>query len=343
MKKALIIRYGAYGDGLIITPAVRRLKEMGYYTLLRGSDRVQEVFENNPYLDEFILHDKNMPREDLPEHWKELKKTVGPEDKWVNFCESIECNVALHPINPAYNYPKKERFELCNKSYYDETERWAGLEGCQKLPELYFKPEELVAAKSYLQNFPSGTINILWQLSGSGRQKVYPWTDYVVGELLKNYENIHIITTGDERCQLLESVEDIQITNLSGRIKARIAMCLTQFVDLVISPDTGVLHASGCYETPKIGLLGHTTRTNITKYFINDYSLEAECACAPCFRLIYDHEIQCPRDFVTGAAWCMSEGLSPTRLYDQILKVIGHKFIKRNQKVYEKNSIVQKV
>lgn len=327
MKKALIIRYGAYGDGLIITPAVRRLKELGYHTILYGSQRMKEIFENNPYLDEFIMHDKNMPRENLPEHWEELQKTVGPEDKWVNFSESIECNVALHPINPGYNYTKKERFDLCNKNYYDATEEWAKLEGCQKLPELYFTPFELEEAQKYLKK---EHINILWQLSGSGRQKVYPWTDYVIGELLKNFENIQIITTGDERCQLLESVEDSQITNLSGRISTRIAMCLTQFVDLVISPDTGVLHASGCYATPKIGLLGHTTRTNITKYFKNDYSLEAQCACAPCFRLIYDSEIQCPRDFVTQAAWCMSEGISPERLYDRIIGITGEKARRRS-------------
>ena len=326
MKKALIIRYGAFGDNLLITPAVRRLKEMGYYTILRGSQRSKEVFENNPYLDEFILHDKDMPSGDLPDHWKELQKELGPEDKWINFCESIECNVALHPINPSYNYTKKERFDLCNRNYYDATEVWAGLEGCQKLPELYFTDGEVLEAKKHLK---SDHINILWQLSGSGRQKVYPWSDYVIGELLKNFENIHIITTGDERCQLLESVEDKQITNLSGRIPVRIAMCLTQFVDLVISPDTGVLHASGCYETPKIGLLGHTTRTNITKYFKNDFSLEAECACAPCMRLIYDHEIQCPIDFVTKAAWCMAEGISPERLYGRIGSVLGSKARKR--------------
>jgi len=326
VKTALIIRYGAYGDGIIITPAVKRLKEMGYHTVLHGSERMKDVFENNPYLDEFIMHDKNMSREDLPDHWEMLKESLGPDDKFINFSESIECNVALHPINPSYNYTKKERFDLCNINYYDATEKWAGLEGCQKLPELYFTSLEDQEAKKHLKG---DHINILWQLSGSARQKVYPWSDYVIGELLKNFENIHVITTGDERCQLLESIEDIQITNLSGRIPVRIAMCLTQFVDLVISPDTGVLHASGCFNTPKIGLLGHTTRTNITKYFIHDYSLEAQCACAPCFRLIYEHEIQCPRDFVTKAAWCMAEGISPERLYDRIISIVGEKARRR--------------
>ena len=294
--------------------------------MLNTNKRGGEVFINNPNIDEIIYHQEEMLKEDLPKHWDKMKKELNPEDKFINFSESIECNVAFHPIQPQYNYTKRERFELANKNYYDETEKWAGLEGCQKLPELYFIPSELEEAKKYIR---PGAYNILWQLSGSGKQKVYPWSDFVIGELLKNFKNLHIITTGDERCQLLESIEDPQITNLSGRIPVRIAMCLTQFVDLVVSPDTGILHAAGCYSTPKVGLLGHTTRTNITKYFLNDFSIEAECACAPCMRLIYEFDIQCPIEVVSHAAWCMAEGIKPERLYDRICSVIGDKAERR--------------
>jgi ADP-heptose:LPS heptosyltransferase len=307
--KALVIRYGAYGDMIIITPVIKKLKEEGYYVILNTNKRGKEVFENNPYVDEIMEHDEKMSIDKLPDHWDKIKKEVSP-DKFINFSESIECNVALHPI---------QRFERCNKNYYDETEKWAKLNGCQKIPELFFTSSELEEARSKVA---AGKFNILWQLSGSGRQKVYPWSDYVIGEILKNHKDIHIITTGDERCQMLESIEDPDITNLSGKIPVRIAMCLTQFVDLVVSPDTGILHAAGCYTVPKIGLLGHTTIENITKYFINDYSLEAECACAPCFRLIYDHDIQCPIEFVTHAAWCQAEGIKPERLYGRINEVI---------------------
>jgi ADP-heptose:LPS heptosyltransferase len=302
------------GDMLIMTPAIKRLKELGYYVILHTGKRGREVFENNPNVDEYIDHDEAMPVDELPKFWDKLKEDIKP-DKFINFSESLECNVAFHPIQPQYNYTKKERFALGNRNYYDVTEEWAGLEGCQKLPELYLTSTELLTAQKYLL---SDHFNILWQLSGSGRQKVYPWTDYVMGEILKNFEKVHFITTGEEKCQMLESIEDPQITNLSGRIPIRIAMAMTQFVDLVISPDTGILHASGCYATPKIGLLGHTTIENITKYFLNDFSLEAECACAPCFRLIYDHEIQCPIEFVTHAAWCQAEGIKPERLYERI-------------------------
>lgn len=317
-KKALIVRYGAYGDMLMITPALKKLKEEGYYVVLNTAKKGKEIFENNPNVDEFIIHDSNMHIDDLPGHWDKLKKEIKP-DKFINFSESIECNVAFHPVQPQYNYTKAERFALCNKNYYDATEKWAGLEGCQKLPELYFTPSELEEANKYIK---PDKFNILWQLSGSGMQKVYPWTDYVIGEVLKNHKDIQFITTGDERCQLLESIEDENITNLSGRVSVRLAMCLTGLVDLVISPDTGVLHAAGCYPTPKIGLLGHTTRTNITKYFLNDYSIESVCDCAPCMRLIYDSEIQCPIETLTRATWCMAEGIPPERVYGTINEII---------------------
>ena len=319
--KALVIRLGAYGDMLIITPVLKRLKELGYYVVLNTNKRGKEALQENPNVDEIILHDENMQIDNLPDHWKKLKEEIKP-DKFINFSESLECNVALHPIQPQYNYTKKERIALCNRNYYDETEKWAKLEGCQKLPELFFLPSELEEARKHIR---AGKFNILWQLSGSGHQKVYPWSDYVIGEVLKNHKDIHFLTTGEEKCQLLESIEDPDITNLAGRIPVRIAMALTGLVDLVVSPDTGVLHASGCYETPKIGLLGHTTIENITKHFKNDYSIEAECDCAPCMRLIYDHDIQCPIECVTHAAWCMSEGIKPEKLYDRIKSIIEKK------------------
>lgn len=323
MPKALVVRYGAYGDMIMITPVIKKLKELGYYVILNTSQRGKDIFELSNLVDEFIYHDDKMPVDALNNHWDKLKEEYKP-DKFINFTESIECNVAMHPINPEYIYPKKERFARCNKNYYDVTEEWAGITGCQKLPILWFAPEEEATAKSYIKE---GKFNVLWQLSGSGKQKIYPWTDYVIGELIKNYPNTHVITTGDLKCQLLESITDENITNLAGRVPIRVALALTKYVDLVISPDTGMLHASGCYSTPKIGLLGHTNKENITKYFINDYSLEADCACAPCFRLVYEHDIQCPVEPVTRAAWCMSEGLDPFRVYNRIVEVInaGHK------------------
>jgi ADP-heptose:LPS heptosyltransferase len=317
VKKALVVRYGAFGDALNITPVLKKLKQEGYEVTANVNKRTEEVLRHNPNIDKFIMHDESIPIDSLSEHWDKLKKETE-HDKFINFSESIECNVALHPINPEYIYPKYERFERCNKNYYEVSEKWAGLEGCQTIPEFFPTEEEKEKA---LKLVKPEMFNILWSLSGSGKQKVYPWAEYVMGQILKDYEDVNIITIGDMRSQLLETLIDERIVNLSGEISMRDSMTLTKYVNLVIAPDTGVLHASGCYETPKIGLLGHTNKENITKHFINDFSLEAECACSPCFHLIYDHDVQCPVDVVTRAAWCMAYGIAPERLCDQIKKV----------------------
>jgi ADP-heptose:LPS heptosyltransferase len=296
MPIALLVRYGAYGDALNITPVIKKLHEDGYEVIVNVNKRTEEVLRHNPHISRFIMHDESVPIDKLEAVWDKVK-AENPHDKYINFSESIECNVALHPINPEYIYPKYERYERCNRNYYDVTERWAGLDGCVKRPEFYYTEAEEKEAVQYIK---PGKFNILWALSGSGKQKVYPWAEYVIGQILKDYTDVQIITIGDLRSQLLETLQDERITNLSGEIPMRISMILTKFVDLVISPDTGVLHASGCYDTPKIGILGHTNIENITKYFTNDYSIEAEVPCAPCFHLIYDHDVQCPVDVILG-------------------------------------------
>jgi ADP-heptose:LPS heptosyltransferase len=113
MNKVLVIRYGAYGDMINITPVIKRLKELGYYIVLNTGDRGEEIFRYCPHIDEFIIHDKDTPLDDLNEHWEKLKEQVKP-DRVINFSESIECNCALHPINPEYIYPKPERYARGN-------------------------------------------------------------------------------------------------------------------------------------------------------------------------------------------------------------------------------------
>jgi ADP-heptose:LPS heptosyltransferase len=323
MKKALIIRPGAYGDCIIITPLFRLLKERGYHVIYHCGKRGLDVTKHNPYIDEYIEYTKEGQKNDnCDQEWKELENKISPA--WCrNFAESIEVNISVHPKSAAYNYPKNEQLPRVKQNFYDATMIWAGLEERGLRPELFFDKQEERDIQKYLR---PKSFNIVWGLAGSGHHKAYPWVDYVIGELIKNYPNIHIITVGDERCQILEyNKPHPLITSLSGKTSWRESMLLTKFADLVVSPDTGILHASGAFSTPKIGILGHTTKQNITKYFKNDYSLEAieeECECAPCNKLIYDNKLQCPIDNLNGASWCMSKGHPPLRLYHQILKVM---------------------
>ena len=58
MKRALIIRLGAYGDMIIISPVLTRLKELGYYIILNTGARGKDVYKHDDRVNEFIIHDE---------------------------------------------------------------------------------------------------------------------------------------------------------------------------------------------------------------------------------------------------------------------------------------------
>ena len=318
-KTVLISRPAAFGDVIITTPVIKKLYDQGYNIIYYTTERGEEVLRNNPYITKLIVKKKtDVPPEKYDGYLKTLQDTYKTE-RLIDFSQCIETKIAMHPRNPEYVYPKETRIKICNKNYYEYTMEHAGLEYDIKdlIPQLFFSESEEETARQYLRK---DKFNILWCLTGSGSNKTYPHAHQVWEWITAEHDDIHIITIGDAKCQLLESLKHPNITNLAGLIPMRTSMCLTKLTDLVISPDTGVLHASGAYETPKIGLLGHTNRENITKHFRHDYSFESKSPCAPCFRIIYHADLICPRDDEWNACWCMLK-ISQSELYDRILKV----------------------
>lgn len=268
-----------------------------------------EVLKLNPHIHKLIQHDEDTPVDRLSDNIDYVRRK-NKCDKVLDFSESIEVALSQHPRSPNYKLPKAERFARFNRNFYEYSfehvsENWQGVD---LLPELFFDEHELKEARKYIKP----EFNVLLGLSGSGTNKVWPWTEDFAYKLCDDFPDIHIITVGDEKCRLIEPERPGRITNLSGKIPMRMSMALTGLVDLVIAPDTGIIHASGCYDTPKICLLGHNTKECITKHFKNDYSIEADqklAPCSPCLYLIYNMKLQCPLHEVTKSSVCMADGI----------------------------------
>lgn len=343
--RILIFRSGAYGDVLITTPIVRYLKSQGHEIVYVTSNRGMEVLKNNPHIERLIQHKEETKIEDLAANIEGLRKKFKCE-KVIDFSESIEVALSQHPRSPNYKLPKLERIARFNTNFYEYSFQHVGwkfiqmsysypdgkyfLSAEQCRPELFFDRHELYdvrdegrhEAVDYIDEFK---FNILLGMSGSGGNKAWPWMETFALAVCEKYQNVHIITVGDEKCRLIEPELEGRITNLSGKIPMRMSMELTSLVDLVIAPDTGIAHAAGCYDTPKIILLGHNTIETITKHFTNDYSVEADpelAPCAPCLSLIYNKDEQCPTVAECGGAvLCMSKGITVDRVMEQFGKV----------------------
>lgn len=308
----LVCRIAAIGDCLQVTPLLRYLKENGHEVYVLTSEQGLEIFKNNPFIDKLIYHKRDsVPCDLIGEYFEKIKKENNC-NVLINLCESIEVKYLFHPVDPQYNYSKQERFNIGNKNHYDIVFEGSGFPEIKgKLPEMFFTEKEESDFANFRKEF-IGKFLIVWCLAGSSLHKTYPYAKYVMEKLLNKYPDIVFVTVGDQWCEILElELEHNRIIHKSGKWNLRETALACKYASLVVAPETGVLHMSGCFDTPKIGFLTHTTKECLSKYFKNDYSLEAKVNCAPCFRIIYDAKVQCPIDRITAAPFCAAFGFNP--------------------------------
>ena len=318
----LICRIAAIGDCIQITPLARYLKEQGHEVYVLTSELGFQLLRYNPFIDKLIeyIHD-TVPIEELGDYFGNIAKE-NKCDKVLNLCECVEVKYLFHPADPIYNYSKQERFLRGNKNHYDAVFEAAGFpEVTGKRPELFFSEEEEKKNAAFRCDFV-GKFVIVWCLAGSGRHKSYPFTRQVIERLLMEHKDIIVITVGDDICQVFEEgLEHERCIHKSGKWSLRETAIACKHASLVVAPETGVAHFAGCFDTPKLIFLTHTTKECLSKYFANDYSLEAQVDCAPCFRMIQDADAQCPIEHISRAPWCAAFGFPQEKVIKQIEKV----------------------
>lgn len=324
-----MVRIGrAFGDFLIITPVLKYLKELGHEVYFLGGEAAEQIGKRNPNIDKFILYKENTVTVDKLDEFFKATADAYECEKIIDFTGSLENSLLRHPNQPEYNDTKPERIATCDKNVYDHAFSWAGYpEVTGKTGELYFDPIEEKEIENYIQNVRGkGGLVILWGLAGSGGNKAWPYYSYVWNDIIQKYKNVSIISVGDKACEILELAmkKHPRYIPQSGKWSMMQSMAATKHVDLVVSVDTGLYHAKGCFDTPGISLLGHGTKWHTAGNFKNDYSLETDheiVSCSPCYHLVYE-SWQCPYDEESGACLCMGKGLSRERVKNHIFSVI---------------------
>ena len=301
------------------------LKKKGYHLTLNTTERGLEVVRENPYIDKIVIYeDDSVPNAELVPYWEKLAK---PYDKFINLSESVEGFLLKAEGKDDFNLPKKVRDRLGKVNYFDRQFQVAGYpEITGRNPEMYYSDLEHRLARKERKKYGDNFV-ILWSLSGSSMHKSYPYTDYVLLKLLTIHKDISVIFTGDMVCQILfdrkfyqnAGIKDDRVKNTCGHWPIRKSLVMTEYVDLVIGPETGVLNAAGGHDVPKIIMLSHSTHENISKYWKNVQPLFADVPCAPCHQLHYTLE-SCPLDPILKTPLCMAK-LDAKMVYNAIEKV----------------------
>jgi ADP-heptose:LPS heptosyltransferase len=274
---------GALGDGIIASSLLPYLAKDGYRITINASQNVLDMLRYNPYVYDTMPHvDGSIDSENLDEHWANVGKGF---DKVVNLTGTMENNyIFAFPQPEYYKCLAWKRKQSKGVNWYDNQITKAGYKPNRPLGELYFSQEEKRIAKEFRRKHKKAFI-ILWALFGSSVQKVYRYFEIVARRVLDEFKDSIIIPTANYQGKLL-TFEHERVINLPQLEKSfRYSAALAKYADLVLGPETGLLNAAGCFKTPKICFLTHSSKQNLTKHWYNDYSIQADTYCSPCYLL----------------------------------------------------------
>ena len=306
-KTCAIIRYGAWGDVIQMSSILPALKAEGYHVTLYTVPRAWDAVKHEPMIDKVVLQDpEQVPNSWLGEYWDYLRPRY---DKFINLSESVEGSLLSMPERIQSRWPREARHAVMNQNYIEFTHQIAGVKFDKPLMRFAATDEEKKWAKAEKVKL-GGAPLILWVLAGSGIHKVWAGIDAVIARTMLTWPDAKIITVGDERCKkMIEQPweKEPRIIRRSGVWTIRETMAMAQVCDLVIGPETGVMSAVAMEPMPKIVLLSHSSVQNLTRDWVDTYSVfSTTTPCYPCHRLIYNWD-QCVKDEATGTAQCQAD------------------------------------
>lgn len=351
-KKCLVLRWGTFGDYLFTTPVLPLLKRDGWHITYSTGQRGLEVLRNNPNIDEFQVVERGSVK-DLGRYYANME---GEYDRVINYNATIETKFLFQPDLPWIYSPKRgwfrkesrsgywwfgdrddpegdyylsdseRRLKIGNQNYYRYACALAGYpDEKNPRPQLFASDLER-AMTAFFADKMRDRFTIMWALSGSGLHKMYPFSDAVILALLKDIEDLQVITVGDSSAKMIEQARHPRWIKRCGSWPVRDTMLLTERVDLVVSPESLMLNAAGCFATPKIGMLTHSGRKQLVDTFVGDYSMQADLPCSPCHKMIYpDNMKDCPQfsypdGFEIDACACCG-AFDPADLYTRIISL----------------------
>lgn len=299
MKKVFIHREGAFGDHVHMSNVIRAFYEDGYQVDMCYNFKGAQIHSYNPMITNHHFWESNAKTATSKmrkDHVALLKNAIETYDKFVTFQISLEQTLLPGETQVEYFWPLRiRRLKTADICFYDWSMRWAGLTNEKYMGwggDVFFTKEENDFVLDWLKPYEDKYV-ILWALRGSMYQKaIYPIAREVLTEFINRHPDTVVITTGDKFCQQFEW-DHPNVIHRSGRMPFRQALCMSQFVDMVVTPETGLGIGAGSFGTPKIMLLTAASIKNVAGNDKNDYSLQSPVYCSPCFRAIYNTN-NCP-------------------------------------------------
>lgn len=321
-----VARLGGVGDNLVAGSVMRPLKSLGYMTEMITSETAAPVFLNNPFIDKLsVKKDGEIPGGEDWQKW--FASRANEYELFANLSNSMETRHALHKGTTPFWWPQDYRRKMCAGSYLETAMDILGVP--HEFGPLFFPTETEIELATRTRDEQIGGRYMVWVLSGSRIDKIYPYASHAICRILKEL-NIPVVMVGvgGKQFEMAKVIQkEVSRSNSTdkglhlalspdsadpgGHQSWSVRRSLTQALvaDLVLTPDTGVAWATAMESMPKVAMVSHASAENITKNWVNTTTLHADpvrVPCWPCHRL-HDDPSTCVSAKDMQASACMAD------------------------------------
>lgn len=279
IKKVVIIHRGAIGELLATTPIARALKEKincDIHYMIRPE--IREVFKYNPNITGFLPYSKNMKEnfQNLKKEKFDLAIILWPGSLNLTLAclfAGIKYRVGCFKMvkeGPAFFYTRRW-FPLKGNSQHSvesnvDMLKLIGLENKNPKIEFYYEKSDENKVNLFLKKNKLKRFVILHPgFGGKNKNKSYSryWPEEIYADICNHLskKNKKIILTGiKEEKEIAEKIilltKSKSIINTCGMFSLQELAALVKKAELVIAPDTSIVHIASSYGTKVVDLIG---------------------------------------------------------------------------------------
>jgi len=328
-ERFLIIKPGAIGDTLHMTPVIRAIKKdrpKCQISFLAGSDDSAGILRNNPYLDEVLIYEKGRGVKELLRIYEFSQSLrVKKPGMILNYQPSnwrwrILC-LLLHPTC-IRKYKKQKKVKPPGRIFHAvedhlHTLSEIGISGDSLALDFFLTEREIEEAQQIIGSHKrerdhKGIVGLI--LGASHCVNRWPVASF--------YKLDSILTSHGFRTLLIGGPEDKKLAgeffkcgrsgtlDLTGRLTIRQTGAVLGLCDTAIGGDTGPLHLATAAGTRVVGIFGPADPLRTGPVGPGNRVVQASLPCVPCRkRRCKSGTIDCMRSITPGDVWEKIKGL----------------------------------
>jgi heptosyltransferase-2 len=309
MNRILVVSVNWLGDAIMTTPAFKALKDRfpSSYLGVMAPERVKEVFEDNPYINEIIIFDQKTRQKSLSSKLKFISYLRKRKFDTVfliqrSFTRAFICYLAGIKTRIGYKRLKTNILlsdsilmpsqKLHRQDFYLNLFEKQGIPVKERLPA-FFIPRKIqdkvnVSLQSLRRNY-----SYLVGINPSANWDLKRWAPERFSQLADRLIDQHkagVIFIGSKKEQKLIDQVIVKMKekayDFCGRTTLKELGALIKNLDLFISNDSGPAHLSASLNVPTLVLFGPTSKEITSPKGEKSNIIQKEVDCQlPCYNL----------------------------------------------------------